>query len=197
MTEYLPTIFRFRNILKHIYFCTIIFLSFICCGFGETVSAGSIEVPLENRITKLLLNCGFENVKVSLIENDILIQYENRIYRDEIKAIRRIAGLLTQDLDGRENLVLVPYNRTIPLGVIFLPLNENLNYSNGNAATENIQSAVDVSIDANSFLENYKFKKKKLPSYRNIELIFNSRVRGLFHTRAGVAPWNVDFAPAL
>jgi hypothetical protein len=66
-------------------------------------------------ITEQLLKAGYENLRVTYVEKDLVIGYENRIQRFEVAAIKDLFDILVQYVESFDNLILVPQNRKIPL----------------------------------------------------------------------------------
>lgn len=78
-----------RSLCSKLYaICTILFLL-----SSHTFSAG-----LSDNLEKLLVRAGFENVAILEFNNDLIITYENRIYRYEMDALAAVMGIASKKI---------------------------------------------------------------------------------------------------
>lgn len=95
----------------------------------------------KNVIISKLIEHGFENIRIKLADSRILIAYENRVYRFEVEALNEILKIVVPLINDREELVLIPLNRKIPI----------VKFS---SALKNCRDFLDKKIDAKKFIEN-------------------------------------------
>lgn len=69
-------------------------------------------------VSREVLNNGFENVKIAVIDNTLQVEYENRVLRNEVVAAGVIAHILTKHTTDDFTAVLIPLNRGIPICAI-------------------------------------------------------------------------------
>jgi len=86
------------------------------CAFLSLLLAISAfaEESLEQRICRILVDEGFENVAAKVDSEDIMITYENRIYRYEISAFNRVIEIL-ETIDLRKKITVIIQRNKIPL----------------------------------------------------------------------------------
>jgi len=106
--------------------------------FGMLVNTFAFDKKVV--INKLVEN-GFENIKIKLDDSRIIIAYENRVYRFEVEALNEVLKIVVPLIDDREELILIPLNRKIPI-VRFMSALQNCKYFLANK------------IDAKTFIED-------------------------------------------
>lgn len=84
-------------------------------GAACATPPASVQSSVTQRATDVLVGHGFANVAAIAQGNCLLVTYENARYRDDRRALREAAALLTPLLDADQHLVLVPTHRAIPL----------------------------------------------------------------------------------
>lgn len=75
-----------------------------------------------------LVDNGFENVRVKLDDQKVIIAYENRIYRFDVDAVREVLKIVVPELSDLQKIILIPLNRKIPLVSIEILLLDCKNY---------------------------------------------------------------------
>ncbi|MBN1466861.1 YjbH domain-containing protein [candidate division KSB1 bacterium] len=89
----------------------LIFL-FIC----PVTWTDSLFFEKSEMLVAALAEHGFENIHVSVRQNNtIAIQYENRLYRNELFASGIVAALVNDLLDEEARIALVPCRRALPI----------------------------------------------------------------------------------
>jgi len=81
------------------------------CGSGSSI----MSAEAAGRAVRLLAAHGFANVGGMADGKCLVVAYENTRYRDQRRGLREAAGLLAPLLGPRQDLVLVPTYRTVPL----------------------------------------------------------------------------------
>jgi hypothetical protein len=92
-----------------------------------------------------LVEKGFENVAVVLEKRHLMVTYENRIYRDEIRAVKAVTSLLLPHVEDIETVTLIPQHRKIPLLAITIPAENFRSVSNGDKPLP-----IEVSLDVDA-----------------------------------------------
>lgn len=73
-------------------------------------------------ISKVLIENGYENLKIIISDGELLLAFENRVHRFEIYSIMNLIELIEPFFDNLKNLVLIPLNRKIPISKITIPV---------------------------------------------------------------------------
>lgn len=83
-------------------------------------------------VADLMLEEGFQSIEAFTRDKKIVVRYENRVYRFEATAIKRIIQLLHPVVTANyEMLVLIPKQRNIPMVSIELDLKRYESFANG------------------------------------------------------------------
>jgi hypothetical protein len=88
-------------------FCILLALNF-----------ASPEDSLVDSVKYQLIEDSFENVALALDDDQLIVTYENRIYRDEMRAAREIMTALSPLVKEGMSVVLIPQSRGVPLFAI-------------------------------------------------------------------------------
>ncbi len=130
--------------------------------FFTLISSGFIKAQDHNynqALAKALVESGYENIKIFSDEKIVVIAYENRLFSFELNAIKNVIETIVPLINDREELILVPLNRKIPIVKIestvqnFKQLVSNLFVSKELA--NNVKISVDVD-DVFALVQNEK-----------------------------------------
>ncbi|MEM9921765.1 MAG: YjbH domain-containing protein [Bacteroidota bacterium] len=116
--------------------CFIIGLYLLCLSSYQSLSgqdwmgAQSDQWKVEQEVISLLEDEGFQNIAVRLDSTTFQLTFENRLYRFEPTAIRRIIELISRPLlnSEAENLVLLVQSQGVVLMSVELPVTAQLFY---------------------------------------------------------------------
>ncbi|MBD3181595.1 hypothetical protein GF312_04830 [Candidatus Poribacteria bacterium] len=75
----------------------------------------SFDDGLISDIENQLMIKGFEDIRVLTDSKGIIIEYENRIYRYPIRAIKEIMEIISSRMRDETSVTLIPHNRGLPL----------------------------------------------------------------------------------
>ncbi|MFA7420049.1 MAG: YjbH domain-containing protein [Melioribacteraceae bacterium] len=123
---------------SHIYKLLVILFLF---SFSESIATNKNDI-----ISKLSEN-GFENIKVKIEDSKILIAYENRVFRFEVDALKEVLKLVVPLIDDREELILIPLNRKIPIIKFFSSLKNCREFLANNINAEQFVNDADIRMD--------------------------------------------------
>ena len=102
-------------------------------------------------LSEELVNEGFENIIIKIVEGELLLTYENRIFRDEVKAIEKINGIIYGDIQNKQQLfdtiILLPQNRNIPLVRIQFTVNDLINFYENRITSVQFSDELKISFD--------------------------------------------------
>ena len=80
--------------------------------------AHAAEAAALEAIAASVAGAGFENVRSYAIGDTVVVEYENRIHRDPMRALGSVAGLALEHLDPKDVLECVFVGRGVPLIVV-------------------------------------------------------------------------------
>jgi hypothetical protein len=70
---------------------------------------------LKDSLIKSLISNGFENIRIKVDDDKFILAYENRVFRFDIDAINEVLKIVAPRLNDKQNLILIPLNRKVPL----------------------------------------------------------------------------------
>jgi len=148
----------------------------ILSTLGFTLDGNSLSDNLKDN----LIENGFENVSVILVERRVIVTYENRMHRHEMSAIRKIMATLLPVVEEGINITLIPQNREVPLVAITIPVNEYLSLLNGKISDEKFASAIDVSLDVDSIWGKIQNAPKANYSSYKFDIVVHPQCKAQF-----------------
>lgn len=122
---------------------------------------GGSDGLLESTITRTLVDHGFENVATLATDTDVIITYENRLYRSEIEAVSKIFGLV-RDLSIKSfvNLILIPQNRKVPLVSISVNCGVLQDCVDSQLTSEAFAERINISFEIDDYIRMFEGVKK-------------------------------------
>jgi hypothetical protein len=145
----------------------------------------SDEDILVDKIKVGLVREGFENVAVVCKGDSIIVTYENRLYRHEIKAIRKVTAMVSSVVKEETNITLVPQNRRIPLAAVFM------------SAGSDFRPDVYALLDTDSIWEEIKGIQKVNSSFYKFDIVIHPQFKALFGEFIDPIQSQVNVAPEL
>lgn len=158
------------------------FLFFILFLFISTIGYGFDNSGIKENLLRKLINHGFENIRVKVDEQKVIIAYENRVYRFDVAAIKEVLKIVVPELNDKQKIILIPENRKIPIVSVETLLDDCKNY-------------IDSKITGKEFAEKLKidFDIDKIYTELQEEEIDNS---SSFRFDIAVKPqFNFEFGP--
>lgn len=145
------------------------FLKYIYCFSFFIVSSVFAQ---GEEISQFLADEGFENVRVLTLENDLLITYENNLFRFQAKGLASvIQSLLKYDLTHYDLVKILLRNKDIPMTVVSFKANTLLRFAIGDMPKNEFLDSLHITFDVDElddlFLsikgDNISFYKIDLP----------------------------------
>jgi hypothetical protein len=90
-------------------------------GYLIFITAMAVGFAWAEDIRHELMEDGFENVSMVLEDGRLIVTYENRVYRYEMRALREVMAALLPLLKEGVSLTLIPQSRGVPLFAITVP----------------------------------------------------------------------------
>lgn len=97
----------------------------------NNLSFGYDDGAIKDNLIRKLVNSGFENIRVKIDDQRVIIAYENRVYRFDIEAMKEILKIVVTELNDQQKIILIPQNRKIPIVSIETSAEDCKNYFNG------------------------------------------------------------------
>jgi hypothetical protein len=123
--------------------------AFVILVFGNSLAFASSGVALSeearlNQARNSIINNGFENVRLMRLGNSLHVEYENRIFRNELVAAGVIAHILSQNMADSSQLVLIPLNRGIPMCAIHINSADYRNFISGKISNREFANTLKI-----------------------------------------------------
>ncbi len=94
----------------------------------SSVDYGYDNSSIKENLIRKLSGHGFENIRVKVDEQLVIIAYENRVYRFDVEAVKEVLNIVVPELSDVQKIILIPENRKIPLVTIEILLADCKNY---------------------------------------------------------------------
>ena len=127
---------------------TIILL--LTTGVSVSVHAG-LSGSVTHRIAEVMTSNGFENVRVFLLRDTLVVEYENRVYFRERDAVAAITAEIMDSAPEIQTLIVVPRRDDVPLFQLTVSRDDylasvgNSDFRNGLAASWKTKTVGHVS----------------------------------------------------
>lgn len=99
-----------------------------------TAQVSKSTEPMEQRAINWLIDQGFENVQVAIQGENLMLSWENRVYRYETLAIATILEKCPlSDISEKGNLILIPKYQNIAMVQVTIPMEALRKFRNRNS----------------------------------------------------------------
>jgi hypothetical protein len=170
-----------------------IVLMFIIFSF---LYAGTIPAQdKKNEVEKILVENGFENLLVNWSNNKVVVAYENRVFRFEADAIKKIFEILVPILNDEAELSLIPLNRKIPLALINLRISSYKNFFNREIAVEKFIDEIEISTEVDEQYKKLENESEKNSSNFRFDIVLKPAVTFQFGPYDKPVRGNFNFLP--
>jgi len=177
------------NCILHIGY--LMFITLTTLGF--TLDENSLADSFKHELTEN----GFENVSVILEDSRVIIAYENRMYRNEMRAMRKVMATLLPVVKEEMNITLIPQNRKIPLVAITILADRYLSFLNGKASNEKFASDIDVSLDVDSIWRKIQNTQKTNTSFYKFDIVGHPQFKAQFGDYDEPVESQINLAPEI
>lgn len=149
------------------------------------------------QIQQELTTSGFEDVFVTQNEREIVVSYENRQYRAEMRAMGVVLAIIVKYVYNAERIILIPSNRNIPLVEVEVNLDDYIDFMEEKISLKKFATLIRVSQNINRY-ENFWCK---IPRANNVfwkpDLTLKPGIKARFHTPKRIAHWKISLVPEL
>jgi len=146
-----------------------------------------LEKSLSLNIKNKLIEDGFENVYFAFLDGDMILAYENRIYRNEIKAMDKVINTVPATLHNYKNLGLITQNRGIPLLAVNIPSKE--------FSIEKGKGDIDFSMKVDETWQKTKLYERWNSGYFKFDIVFIPQFMALFKNRKEPIKSQINLTP--
>jgi hypothetical protein len=133
-----------RRIRPLVLFCAVWILILANSWTVAVGGTGASDESLLAQIRDSVVRNGFENVRVFRLGSAIQVEYENRIFRNELVAAGVVAHILSDRAAEDQDLVLIPLNRGLPMCAIHLSNSEYKNFISGKIANREFADRLKI-----------------------------------------------------
>jgi hypothetical protein len=135
--------------------------------FTGNLNFGYNDAAVKDSLIRKLVNNGFENIRVKIDEQRVVIAYENRVYRFDVEALKEILKIVVTELNDQQKIILIPQNRKIPIVSIETSVADCKNYFNSTSSGKEFASKLKIDFNTDSiFSEIQKEELVNSSSFR-------------------------------
>jgi hypothetical protein len=162
-------------------------------ALGTPQSPNGLADSLKHQLVKN----GFENVAVVVEDRLMIVTYENRIYRHEIRAAQEVMALLLPLVKEGMKITLIPQNRKIPLIAISLSPDDYPALTKGKASRQRYFSQAEVSLDVEPAWSKVRALPQANSSSWKFDLVVHPQFKAQFGKRTDPVESQINLAPEL
>jgi hypothetical protein len=172
-----------------------LFLICACLAAGAICAQSGADE--EARIIGALEKGGFENLAVCQDDTQIIITYENRVYRYDVKALREVIDLTARIVNSRKELILLPQHRGIPVAAVHV---------DGDAVSDGLgigeregsrRPAIRVFLEVEPYWKKVRDRRLENRSRLKLDVELHPQVRAQFGTYSNAVESQINAAPSL
>jgi hypothetical protein len=157
----------------------------------------SDESLLADDLKSKLVAHGFENVAVVVEDRQVLVTYENRLYRYEVRAVKEILKIVLPLAQEVTSITLIPQYRKIPLIAITLPVEEAIVLSNGHTSPATSFFTVEVALEVDPIWQKLQATPKANSSLRKLDLVAHPQFIAQFGDYSEIVRAQINLAPEM
>jgi hypothetical protein len=157
----------------------------------------SNENQLAAALKSKLVEHGFENVAVTIKDRQVLVTYENRLYRHEVRAVKEILKIVVPLAQEISCMTLIPQYRKIPLMAITVSLDPHLALFNGQTAPPASFFSVETSLDVDGIWQEIESMPKLNSSSWKFDLVVHPQFNAQFGNFDDPVKSQINLAPEL
>jgi hypothetical protein len=143
-------------------------------------------------VSEALMRQGFENVAIYEDTSQIVVTYENRIYRYEVRALREVMKIAASNFSGR-NVAIVIQHQGIPITAVIGKLLQ----SSGENRDILVNYKWNTTFDVEPYWKKVRNIHKSRASYRKLDVVLYPQIKAQFGNYNNPIESQVNIAPAL
>lgn len=125
----------------------------------------------ERAVVDTLTQAGFENVSADVRRGALIVSYENRVYRYELRGLQQVilrSLPLARDVD---TVTIIPRNQDVPLVAVSIPVSWYEELAAGRITSQEFASGLDIQVDIRPFQEPLSQETPSNRSFGHVDLI--------------------------
>jgi hypothetical protein len=154
------------------------------------------QASISQQIQSALSRHGFENVAVLPDGIELIVTYENRIYRYEVRAIREVLQLVAKQVSHPMSLVLIPQNRGIPITAVMADSNVCRSFIEGKGGEVGILRGIEVTLNVEPYWRKLKNQPRMNSSAMKCDVFVHPQFNVQFGNVYDAIESQINVAPA-
>lgn len=168
-----------NNCKDYIYRLTLLNFCILFLLFGNiSVPASNTDLK-EDIIQKLALN-GFENLRVKIADKNVIVAYENRVYRFDAEGVKEVLKIISPELSVDQKIILIPLNRKIPLVVIEAEVSDCRIYLKGELSGKGFAERLKINFNTDEIFNQIKDEELVNSSSFRFDIVLKPQVNFVF-----------------
>jgi len=185
-------IFRGINIInqKKIIILLLFFFSFFEILFSQ-------DLGIKQNIINDLINTGFENIRIKYDPDEIIIAYENRVYRFDVDGLREVLKIVVPKLTEQKKIILIPENRKIPLVIIETAVTDCRDYLSSNISGSKFAEKLNIKLKTDSEWQVLKNETEFNSSNLRFDITLRPTIAAEFGVYTDPVLWQLNLVPGI
>ena len=155
------------------------------------------QLALAEDLVRALVQQGFENVAAVSEDGHVIVAYENRRYRYEIRALQEVMKLVMPRVIDDQHVTLIPQGRGIPLVALTIPAGAYRSFMQGTMSREQFVATFIPSLGVDAFWRKTQASRKTNPSFFKFDLVIHPQFSAQFGNYDDAVKSQVNIAPEL
>jgi hypothetical protein len=173
----------------------VIFLASVV--FGSAHLSARNDDSAEKRLQTDLVRYGFENVAVCRDSAELIVTYENRITRFEVRAIREALRIVARRIESPTRCILIPQNRGIPLMAVIVDSSALRSREHGEQDGFLPVSGFDATLDIEPYWGKIRNRTRENSSSMKLDVFIHPQFKAQFGNVIDAVQSQVNLAPAV
>ena len=184
-------VFRGINIIyKKIIITLLFFFSFFEILFPQ-------DLGIKQNIINDLANTGFENIRIKYDQEKIIIAYENRVYRFEIDAVKKVLNIVIPKLNEQKRIILIPQNRKIPVVTIEVSATDVRDYLSSNISGAEFAEKLKIISETDIEWQDLKDETEFNSSDLRFDITLKPTISAQFGVYTDPVMWQLNLVPGI
>jgi hypothetical protein len=142
-------------------------------SFSKNIDAQTLSDKLSNKLIKI----GFENIRVLHIKNELIVSFENNIYRWNVRGIKVALDTLSKYSPKNTKLSLIVLKNGISQIVIKVPVTIYNSFRKDKISSDEISKELFISYNTSKLWNKIKEQKPKNPNENKIDFVIYPQLK--------------------